>query len=869
MELGHLALQLLVQPLFPTRLGRKVATMKRIFALTLGCLSALAVDVRTNIPLVYHDGPSELIGNFTLEFRSNDFPNASPQNPVYIRFRMLHGNGWAKSLVDLRPGAPTAINQPINMALFPSVSTGLNPLLQADAVQLVRLIQGEKEGWLRVNRSSNSWAFRNGSATSPAPDISIALALGISGYTSVQPLANTPSNGNEWADGSSVASTELCVNYENTPDFNPGDLEVLDFIAYLADTTGVETAFTVIPGTNAGVTFSDDNQVARGELYVARMEYHLQPGNYDTPPHQLEVTRLDASDLWHLAKAIPPVYITNSSDFAWEPGTTLYLTDVGFSPDFLGTYTPFHPNENIALSSLGDPQLSSSFSAQWKVTPITYMNAFAGYSLQLLQGSHPSKGALQISGLKLSVHKDLPVATLNLAAYARVKNSFVTQGEIVPLGPRIRATGKVTLGQKTLFRTVVPYTAYDHADWTARTQVVNQADQEATVTAFLFNRHGIELRIWSQQHLPAHGASWLDIHAEFGELARSVLAWVEILSDQPLAACTVLEDAYAQKLDIFPAVQNFQNLLMAPHLPSQAQNWKTTGFIVSSNLTQDAEFFVKYPGVENSRIRSIFVPGSTATIQDSDFDNTRPGWYQVSTNQPAGSGILFYDRLTGPGQLASVPMEPMPATLWEFDHLGSVQAGWWNGLVLMNPQPSPAHATLTTFSADFTVLDVVDLEVPAETRLVDLLESWMPSMHQAAPSRLMIQSDQPLLTMLLIGMHNEQLLTTVPGDQALSKTLLLPLISSNPEHWHGIALVNPGDQAAFSRLIPYTATGQAGPETTLALPARGKTVWLLEDLFPTLRSYASMRIVSTRPVRGLVLTGNRQQTQLATIKLVP
>ena len=42
---------------------------------------AFAIDVRTNIQTVYHEGTHELIGSFTLDVDSNDFATATPQNP--------------------------------------------------------------------------------------------------------------------------------------------------------------------------------------------------------------------------------------------------------------------------------------------------------------------------------------------------------------------------------------------------------------------------------------------------------------------------------------------------------------------------------------------------------------------------------------------------------------------------------------------------------------------------------------------------------------------------------------------------------------------------------------------------------------------
>ena len=63
--------------------------------LALFCTHLLfAIDVRTSIPLVYHDGEHEIIGTLTLDVKGNDFPAATPQKRGRrhdgIQYRTLH-----------------------------------------------------------------------------------------------------------------------------------------------------------------------------------------------------------------------------------------------------------------------------------------------------------------------------------------------------------------------------------------------------------------------------------------------------------------------------------------------------------------------------------------------------------------------------------------------------------------------------------------------------------------------------------------------------------------------------------------------------------------------------------------------------------
>ncbi len=844
--------------------------LQRIFALTLlsTTLAMANVDVRTNIAGVYHEGQNELIGSFTLAVNGNDFEAASPTTPIYIRFRIVRANGWAKTRVDLRTGSLK--NVPINLALSVDGQAIMNPGLPTNAIQLVRLVQGERDGWIRVNYPSSSWLQVAGFPAPPDNNNVVSMSLGLDALSSVRPGASTVTQGNEFDDGSGLANTELCTDYSNTPTFTPGDLDFLDFIAFDDETTGVEDGIPN-PGNNAGVTFSNDNQIARGELYVARFEYHVTKDEFDGPGHDLQLNRLNSVDVWNWCGPIDPVFFTNSGDFDWEPGTTLYLCLLPFNPAYISEGLPdgFGLDEPAYLAD-SDIQVSSPESQSWHVEKIYRSGFFVGYAMNLQAGIVPPAGRVDIQGLQSCMSNDYQKADLKLAAYAYVLNDFVTDGLQIPLGPRIRITADMEESEATYYRQVIPFTAYDRSSWNFMTKIVNQSDETAIATAILFNRHGLTLRVHGVQLIEPRGSLTISVPELFGNEAKGVLAWMEILSDQPLSTSGIIDDAVNDSFDIFAGVKDFRDVLYLPHIPSLPDIWETKTYVLSSELESDTQFFLQRPNEAPTQIRAILIPGSTAVLSESDYltGTGRATWLQLNATETAGSGLAIFNKKGASGQVATMPLNLKPSNAWHFDHVGRRDNGWWNGLILCNPNFSSTLVRIYGLDDNSVPLAEAEIEIASQSRIADFVRSFVESTADPI-SRLRIESDVDIVAFLLSGIDDNDQLTAITGNLPESSDLTLTHIPQSLDGWVGLSLVNPRSQRAAISMRAYTASGQASPDIFLDVQAQGKRVFLLSDVLENAHLYTHLSVTSNVSIRGFALIGNTSHTQLATVNLEP
>ncbi|PID46592.1 MAG: hypothetical protein CSB47_03180 [Proteobacteria bacterium] len=827
------------------------------------------IDVRTGIRDVNHEGCCEQIGNFTLVFMEDAFPDVSYENPSYIRFRILHANGWARTTVDLRPDSSPDWADPINLAIRTSDSNCLASDLPSDAVQLVRLIKNEKEGWIRINVPTNLWLYKDGAHTSPTFDNKASLSLGISGQSSVHPNSSTPTNGNEYQDSYSLASTIFCANYENTPQFNVGDIDILDFISFDSTTTGVETGDTVLLGANTGVSFSNDTQIARGACHIACYRMTTQLESISAPPHPVTLSKLSAVDLRYNCEKIPSVYISNCSDFEWHPGSRFFicLSSAFLDNDrFYETYAGSTKGMFFKENSL---QVLSAEGETWSITPGYVDDKIVGYCITLLEGTFPAQNFLELSGMALYLDSNIMNADMVLLTYADILNPAGTDGILRRYGPIINYTAELNYEDIHLYRRTLPYTAYDRENWHFYLRTVNLSDQTSRIVSRFSNKHGLLLRIRGETSLPPMGSEDFSIKDTYGEQADEILAWVEQYSDQPFESTGVILDQENGLFDLVRSNEHSWQTLVAPHI-TESSLWETTAYILASG-NESPRFFFNVPGQMNQHISAILFPGATAVYKDSDFfsNESRISWFQVDAEISSASGLLVYHKIQDGGQLASLPLNNSSSTNWEFDHLGSKANGWWNGCVINNPNPISTKVTLSMLDQDRQILSRDELEIQALTRKAFLLESIFPDLENINATYLTLESDESVLSFLLMGMEKREQLALIPGNLKSDTQLVLPYFNSSDTYWTGIAVVNTTNQDDSFYLEAHLKDGTVKKSSAIELPGNGKSVFLLDQYIKDITACTHLTIKASSPIRGFGLIGNQTQSQLASLPLAP
>ncbi|CAM2007478.1 hypothetical protein [Acanthopleuribacter pedis] len=240
------------------------------------------IELRTTVRDVFIRDVCALTGRIGFSVTSDDFADASPANPHYIRLRLDHGALTCRDIVN-----PSKNLDPI---LIPMEVDAPGYTINADptAVQIVRWRAGEPEIWLRVSESSSRWLMFNETPVPPSPSgrVNFDLGLDIQGYVNVYQTEFTLGR-------ASLPFPTRDLNRSDIPssppvgtlievDLSQSNLEAIEVIGRPEETTlnidpivfdsqtnGVETSadyFAIQLGQLTSVAFSDERIIGRGTL---------------------------------------------------------------------------------------------------------------------------------------------------------------------------------------------------------------------------------------------------------------------------------------------------------------------------------------------------------------------------------------------------------------------------------------------------------------------------------------------------------------------------------------------------------------------------------------------------------------------------
>lgn len=119
-----------------------------------------------------------MAGNFGFYIAGDDFPNASPESPVYMEISFGMGVVLSHTLVD--QNGDDSVNQPILLPLsyfgpYASVSVAA----PAETFSIVRWVKGENTVWLRIASSSSEWLASETGFSAPDIDLPVHVDLGL------------------------------------------------------------------------------------------------------------------------------------------------------------------------------------------------------------------------------------------------------------------------------------------------------------------------------------------------------------------------------------------------------------------------------------------------------------------------------------------------------------------------------------------------------------------------------------------------------------------------------------------------------------------------------------------------------------------
>ncbi|MBP7866001.1 MAG: hypothetical protein KA419_08615 [Acidobacteria bacterium] len=191
---------------------------------------------------------------------------------------------------------------------------------------------------------------------------------------------------------------------------------------------------------------------------------------------------------------------------------------------------------------------------------------------------------------------------------------------------------------------------------------------------------------------------------------------------------------------------------------------------------------------------------------------------------------------------------------------------WWTRLSVVNLGLTPASLRIDAFGSDgVLVQSVVMGGIPAGGALRQGISTILSPEALSRDLWLKITSQQPLQGVLEFGTKDDATEVVMPMAPAAA-SLIFPYVVVVADWYTGLTLVNTGPVPAAVSLTAHAEDGYLLATTPVNLPAAGKYVRLIDQVFPTVGNPSAIRLVrvqSDQDLVGFELFGNLSNPGLA------
>jgi len=246
-----------------------------------------------------------------------------------------------------------------------------------------------------------------------------------------------------------------------------------------------------------------------------------------------------------------------------------------------------------------------------------------------------------------------------------------------------------------------------------------------------------------------------------------------------------------------------------PHIANEAQ-WTT--FLVVDNTEEDSLLEVLVTQRKDNggiKLNSIFVDPLGSYSFPLDYGD----WGTVEFKN--GNGILRETFVNveenGNGIAEFYLTSNVNRTLnYVLPHYNATNLTWM-GISILNPWTIDTSLTLTAFDSDGTLLETVNMTLPARNHIATYIDTIFSSVTINNISRIHLTSDMPVTGINISGYNNERLLFTQAVKQSTAGIYSIPHIAKREEGWiTKIILDNTSPSNSIANITLYNNGQQIG-----------------------------------------------------------
>jgi hypothetical protein len=412
----------------------------------------------------------------------------------------------------------------------------------------------------------------------------------------------------------------------------------------------------------------------------------------------------------------------------------------------------------------------------------------------------------------------------------------------------------------------------EDGDMTSQIGIINPGSETVPYTLQVIGDNGCLVYKAKSGTIAGNGKVWLS------PLKGKVQApcWVSLSSTSPLAGYTSMVSRNLDRSTFLPAVEYLSDSLVVPHIAPESNYWDTETSLV--NVSSEIPV-VRYlpPGegaIDITSLNRKFAETSFDWLRDvygGEYPESFSGWGIISSDMKTLAGVeTFRKKGENVQQFAGFLLndESKATSVLYFPHVDVNGSYWWTGIALENVSENETELTLTPYDKDGVALEVVTFSLPANTKIVDLVQNFWINHGKEYPAATAWVKAEVGNGALITGFElfgtleekGDRLLAGVPGLSEASTGLIFPHISTDPDFWTGIAVLNTGSAPISLTVEALDDSGtvlQSENPSDFLIPNE-KWVLLARDIFAggIPAGTSQIRVHGNQPMVGFELWGN-------------
>lgn len=348
----------------------------------------------------------------------------------------------------------------------------------------------------------------------------------------------------------------------------------------------------------------------------------------------------------------------------------------------------------------------------------------------------------------------------------------------------------------------------------------------------------------------------------------SSTAWIGVDATRELVGFANVVSLNQERAYAVSGIDHLSDQLFVPHIAQSTDVWFTEARVINGSANA-AE-----PGLESGNFQDSLDNANSFSKSSFDFVNKFGGnintgerwarFYDANGGAALGGNEVFgthdQTRVVGLG-LANLPSKNPSFTAVidriYFTHIAD-PANFWTALALVNTSETPTDVEIIAYDSDGNSLGSRFQNIAGFGTYTDVADSFLGDIPNANQTGwIEVRHSGTVMGYELFGTSSNKQMAGLEAITDLKNEICFPYLDASGNSYHGFSVVNVADDNVEVVFELYDAAGNVKDSETRQVNAKGKQIFLFEDLFGAISIDAGwIKATSPSSLAGFQLFGN-------------